>query len=439
MVKKIIKKIVPENLWVLGHHLWALGWAAIYGRPADKMIIIGITGTKGKTSVGNILWSVLQTAGLETGLISTAIFRFGEQEELNPYHVTMPKPRLLQGLLARMYRAGCRAVVLEVTSEGLKLWRHAGINFDIVIFTNLTPEHLPNHGHNFENYKLAKARLFEALHQGKRKNLGGELIHKAAIINFDDIHGHFYLGYPVDRQITYGLNPAADYAATKIENTPSGLSFQLGPEKYLLNILGRFNVYNALPAIACAEYLGLPRRAIRAGLARLATIPGRMEKIDLGQPFVVLVDYAHETRSTEVVLTAGRELAGPDHKVIILLGAVGGGRDTRHRPAMGELAAKKADYLVVSDVDPFEDDPVTIAEEIAAAAETAGLVRDQNLFVITDRRAGIHQALSLATPGDVVIIAGKGAEQTMLVGKDSILFDERVIVREELAKVFPRS
>ena len=438
-LKTKLRRLIPSQILVAYHWTKAFFWSLRYGFPSRKMLIIGITGTKGKTTSANFLWSVLQTAGWQCGLIGTANIRIGEKEELNRYHMTMPGPKVIQALFAQMVKAGCQVCVMEATSEGLKLWRHLGIYFDIGIFTNLTPEHLPSHENNFEKYKLAKARLFESLAKGQPKLVGNRLIHPAAIINFDDIHGHFYLGYPVTRKITYGLNPAADYSARDILNTDHGLSFNVGHEHYILNILGNFNVYNTLPAIACAEYLGIPRRDIRTGLARLSVIPGRMEKIEAGQDFTLLVDYAHEKQSITGILKTAKEIvSGTKGRIIILLGAEGGGRDPRKRPIMGELAAKMADYLIVSNVDPYEDDPAEIAEDIARAARENGMRPDDNLLVILDRRAGINKALGLAEKGDVVLITGKGAEQSIIIDGKSLPWDDRVVVREELAKILQK-
>ena len=194
-------------------------------------------------------------------------------------------------------------------------------------------------------------------------------------------------------------------------------------------------MYNALPAIAIGRLLGISDDCIKKGLNNLRLIPGRMEVIKEGQPFTLIVDYAHEKQSITGVLKTANAMKKPDAKTIILLGAEGGGRDKAKRPIMGELAGKMADYLVVSNVDPYEDDPTEIVEDIAVVAEKFGKVRNKDLFVIEDRRAGISKALSLAKAGDIVLITGKGAEQSMIIGGKSIPWDDRVIVKEELNKI----
>lgn len=434
--KKLLKKMAPK--WVLSaYHLALAHLAALrYGNPSEKLVIIGITGTKGKTTTANFVWAALMGAGFKTGLIGTANIRIGEREEMNHYHMTMPGPMVLQRYLAEMVKAGCTHAVFEVTSEGINQWRHKGINYDYAVFTNLTPEHLPSHGGSFEKYKEAKGKLFALLSKGKRKSLNGREVPKTMVINRDSPHADFFLSFPADKKVTYGLNPGAEYSGQDTFTTPAGVAFSVNGEHYVLRIIGEFNIMNALPAIAIAKLEGAEPEAIQRGFEDLMVIPGRMEKIDLGQPFTLFVDYAHEKESITAVLKTGRALAkNTGGKVIILLGAEGGGRDPAKRPIMGELSAKMADLAIVSNVDPYEDDPLPIAEDIAVAAEKAGMVRNRNLFVILDRREGIRHALASAKPGDVVLITGKGAEQSIVIGGKSSPWDDRDVVKEELAKI----
>jgi UDP-N-acetylmuramoyl-L-alanyl-D-glutamate--2,6-diaminopimelate ligase len=403
------------------------------------MVIIGITGTKGKTTTANFVWAALMGAGFKTGLIGTANIRIGEREEMNKYHMTMPGPMVLQRYLAEMAKAGCTHAVFEVTSEGINQWRHKGINYDYAVFTNLTPEHLPSHGGSFEKYKEAKGKFFAELAKGKRKNLNGRELPKTIIINRDSPHADYFLSFPADKKATYGLGQGADFTGQDTFTTPAGVAFSVNGEHYVLRIIGEFNIMNALPAIAIARQEGAEPEPIQHGFEELSVIPGRMEKIDLGQPFTLFVDYAHEKESITAVLKTGRTLAKKTGgKVIILLGAEGGGRDPAIRPIMGELSAKLADVAVVSNVDPYEDDPRPIAEDIALAAEKAGMVRERNLFVILDRREGIRFALEAARPGDVVLITGKGAEQSIVIGGKSSPWDDRLVVKEELAKILAK-
>lgn len=374
----------------------------MYGFPGHKMKVIGVTGTKGKTSTANFIWSVLQAGGHKTGIISTANVRIGNESVLNKYHMTMPGRFVIQRLMRKMLKVGCTHCVIETTSEGLNQYRHIGVSYDIGVFTNLTPEHLPSHGGSFDAYREAKGRMFRKL----------DMI----IANGDDPHAEYFLNFPARKKVVFHKT---DFDASK---------FHLG-------MLGDFNRWNALPAIIIGRELGIADSAIAKGLADLKVIPGRMELIEEGQPYTVIVDYAHEKISMTYVLETARQLRKPGAKIIVLLGAEGGGRDKSKRPIMGELSAKLADFVVVSNVDPYEDDPTPIAEDIAVVAEKNGKIRGKDLFVIEDRRAGIRKALELAKPNDIVLITGKGSEQSIIIGGHSSPWDDRTVVREELCNI----
>jgi len=435
-IKSKIKKLIPEKLISFYHFCLAASAAFYYSFPSKKMIVVGVTGTKGKTSAANFIWSVLNAAGFKVGLMGTANIRIGDIEMLNKYHMTMPGRFILQGLLKRMLKAGCKYCIVETTSEGIKQWRHYGIFYDIAVFTNLSPEHLEAHGGKFENYKKAKGEMFKKLTETKRKIINGQEIKKIIIANYDDLHKEYFLAFPADKKITFGTIEGADFQADKIRNTKDSLEFFVGAEPYEINILGKFNIYNALPAVAIGSVFGVSSEQIRKGLKSLKNIPGRMEKIDEGQDFTVFVDYAHEKEGMNAVLETVSEIAVEAmSKVIVLLGAEGGGRDKAKRPILGEIAAKKADFVVISNVDPYEDDPKEICEDIAVVAEKFGKIRNKNLFVIEDRREGIRKALSMANKNDIVLITGKGAEQSIIIGGKRFPWDDRVVVREELNKL----
>lgn len=418
--KLFLRKLIPEPILQAYHYFLAILASLIYGFPTRKLFVVGITGTKGKTSTANYIWSMLNAAGYKTGLLGTANIRIGDSEQMNPYHMTMPGPFVMQRLFSQMAKQGCTHLVMEVTSEGLKLWREIGINFDTAIFTNLTPEHLPSHGGSFERYKQTKSKLFK-----RTKNI--------FIVNSDDEHHEFYQNFPAKLKLTYGVN-SGQIKADEISENSAGVDFKVGDKNYHLSVLGRFNVYNSLPAIALGQAINIPVDKIQAGLNNLKVIPGRMEKIDQGQNFTVIVDYAHEKVSMNLALDAARGIAG-NNKVIVMLGAEGGGRDKSKRAVMGEVAAQKADYVITSNVDPYDDDPRPIVEDIAKASESNGKTREKDLFVIEDRRQGIAKALSLANQNDVVLITGKGAEQSMELGDQSIPWDDREVVKEELKKL----
>ncbi len=220
-----------------------------------------------------------------------------------------------------------------------------------------------------------------------------------------------------------------------IKETSEGVSFELDKEIFNIGIIGKINVYNALPAIIISRIFGISDSMIKKGLLELKTIPGRMEKIEEGQNFTVIVDYAHEKESMTNLLQTAINMKRADSKIIVLLGAEGGGRDKNKRPIMGELAGKMADYVVVSNVDPYDDDPKQILEDIAISVEKAGKERDKNLFIIEDRKDGIKKALSLARINDIVLITGKGAEQSMVIKGNRVPWDDRIIVKDELKNI----
>ncbi|HRY63551.1 MAG TPA: UDP-N-acetylmuramyl-tripeptide synthetase, partial [Patescibacteria group bacterium] len=397
-MKKLLKKLLPERIFLFYHYLLARLATIVSGSPGKKMIVIGITGTKGKTSTANFIWAVLEAGGHKTGIITTANIRIGEKEVMNKYHMTMPDPMVIQKAMAEMVKAGCEYCVVETTSEGMKQHRHVGAYYDWAIFTNLSPEHLPSHGGSFENYKKAKTKLFAGLMKYHKK-IKGKSIERVIIANRDSEHADYYLKFSADKKITYSLKVNSDFRAEQIRETVGGVKFTAGGREFELGVLGGFNVYNAMPAIIVGRLAGMSDENINKGLKELKLIPGRMEVIDEGQDFTVLVDYAHEKQSITYVLETGRAMRKPGARVIILLGAEGGGRDKAKRPIMGELSAKLADYVVVSNVDPYEDDPQEILEDIATVAEKFGKVRDKDLFVIEDRREGINKALTLAQAG----------------------------------------
>ena len=434
-MKKVLRSLAPERLLSLYHYFLALAAAARYGFPSRQIVVIGITGTKGKTSTANFIWSCLSAGGVHAGILTTANIRIGDRELLNAYHMTMPGPFTIQRLLRQMVDAGCTHCVIETTSEGLKQHRNVGIQYDIGVFTNLFPEHLPSHGGSFDAYKEMKGKMFSSLRAHPNKIIGRKQVEKVIIANAASEHAPYFLAFPADRKVTFAVDTKADYMAQEVRSSEAGVAFKVGGAEFRLGIPGAFNVSNALPAIIISRLANIDDASIARGLASLSIIPGRMERIEEGQNFTVFVDYAHEGESMRNVLETATAMRAPGGKIVVLLGAEGGGRDKAKRPIMGKLTGTMADYVVVSNVDPYDDDPQEILEDIADAAEKSGKKRDANLFVIEDRRAGIEKALSLARAGDIVLITGKGAEQSMVLGGRSIPWDDRTVVREKLHKM----
>ena len=376
----------------------------------------------------------MQSASVKTGLLSTAEIAIGDTVVPNTMHATMVGRGFIHRQLKNMVDAGCKVAIVETTSEGIKQHRDKGVEYDMLVFTNLTPEHLQSHGGSFKRYKQVKMSVFKKLHKQFRK----DGISKVIFANTDDEHGVDFLRHKADKNISFGIN-SGDIRAEEV-SLKDGIEFLLrteaGQERYHAPLVGRFNIYNALAAVLIAKEVGLTHSQIADGLASVSAVPGRMEVIDEGQNFQVFVDFAHEGVGIRNAFGAFQDIRKRGHKVIGVVGGVGGGRDHRNRFEIGKEVAKLADIVVVTTVDPYDDDPDAIIADVISATEEGELVISETLFSETDRREGIRKALSFARDGDVVIIAGKGAETTMMIsGGKSMPWDEREIVREEIRHI----
>ena len=433
-MKEKIRKLIPKS-WLLFYHKALAVLAAVgFGFPSRKLIVIGVTGTKGKTTTCNLIAKILEGAGNKVGMATTANFKIGKKEWVNDKKQTMLGRFSLQGLLWKMAGAECQYAIVEVTSEGIAQSRHWGINFDVVVFTNLTPEHIESHG-SFENYKQAKGKLFEYLTSQKNKIIAGQKIAKTIVANIDDEHADYFLKFPADKKITYSLNDTldngADLKAVNIVVTQSGVQFDINQVHFSSPLLGRFNIYNLLAGIAVAQALGSSFEEISDTIKKISGVPGRMEVINEGQNFTVIVDYAHEPVSAGEAYKTVQGFG--DKKIISVIGSQGGGRDQAKRPILGKLAAKYADCVIVTNEDPYDDDPQEIIDEVATGAAQVGKILQKDLFKILDRQEGIKKALSLAQADDVVLIMGKGSEPVMAVaGGQHIPWDDRQVTRELL-------
>jgi UDP-N-acetylmuramoyl-L-alanyl-D-glutamate--2,6-diaminopimelate ligase len=434
-LKKVVQPIIPKSLINFFHYTESIAAAQKYKKPSEQMIVIGIVGSKGKTTTANMLWSILSADGHKVGLIGTANIRYGNKEEMNPYHMTMPGAFVMQKILAKMASMKCKYVIMEVPSEGQTQYRHIGINFDVLVFTNVTKELMAAHDFSMETLHKHNKRVFKRLTHSRRKTIDLARTPKMIIANTDNKHAKDYLIFQADKKLTFGTKADADYKITDITDTQNGISFDINGTSYKVKILGKINAINAAGAIATASALGANKKAITSGLSKLPTIPGRMEVIEGKQPFTVVVDYAHEQASMTALMNSAKDMKPKGAKVITLLGAEGGGRDSAKRPEMGEICAKGSDIIILSNVDPYEDDPMDIIDDIKKGATKAGAKEGKSMFIVPDRREGIRKALELAKKDDLVLITGKGAEQSIVIGGKSSPWDDRKVVREELKKL----
>jgi len=392
----------------------------IYGFPSEKLIVIGITGTDGKTTTANLAAKILEATGKKVGLTTTINFKIGDKEWENLTKQGMQGRFKNQQLLRRMVKAGCRYAVIETTSEGIKQHRHVGINYDVAVFTNLTPEHIEAHG-SFEKYKQAKGKLF-------KKTAGSCKIgaRKYAIVNGDDKNSGYFLSFDCDRNIVYGIDghcpEGLPYLQAKdVKLTPQGTKFTLNyiipgqateTREIASNLVGRFNVYNMLAAIAIGLSQGLVLDRIQDVIPKIQSVPGRMDLVDAGQPFTIIVDYAHAPNALENVYQTVKPFLGG--KLWSVLGSQGGGRDKRKRPVLGELAGKYADYVVVTNEDPYDEDPQKIIDEVFAGVIKAGKKENDNAWRFLGRRDALKFVLENAAPNDIVVVTGKGAEKIIM-------------------------
>lgn len=419
------------------HRLAAMAAYWWYGRPARKLIVVGVTGTKGKSTTCRLVASALEAGGYKVGLLSTVEFQVGDKRWLNDKKMTMLGRGQIQQMLRDMVKAGCQYAVVETSSEGILQYRHYGLLYDIVIFTNLGTEHSERHG-GFENLKRDKGKMFAALSE-YRKYIGGRPIKKVSIVNTDDANAPYFLEFPAEEQWAYGLKRVATPAGVfRVDGdvtavNASGTDFMANQHNYHVPLVGEFNAYNALAAIAVASSQGVTPDQIEHGLGGVAVVAGRMEFIDEGQSFKAVVDYAHEPMSLTALFTTLRGLVKENGGVISIIGSDGGGRDIGKRAKMGEIAGRLTDVVVVTDVNCFDEDPRDIAEMLAKGAREAGKRDGQHLFIEIDRRLAIRKALALAGPGDVVVVTAKGTEPCMVVaGGKKIPWDDRTVMREEL-------
>lgn len=405
-----------------------------YGNSSKKMVVIGVTGTDGKTTSVNLIYDMLTRAGHKVGLISTLRYGIGDEIWSNKDKMTTNSPFKLQRMFKDMRKAGCKYVVMEVSSHSVVQSRIWGINFDVGVFTNLTADHIDYHG-SHEAYMSAKGQFIESIFPMRRKLIDGKKIPKVLVLNADDKYFDYFDSFDADQKITYGVSNG-QLKAYGIDLKANGATFKMkvpnGELDVSTNLLGDYNVLNVLASLGVGIGLNMDPYKLAETFKEVLPVPGRLEPVDMGQDFSVVVDYAHTEFSLERICKLFKQLTAG--KLIVVFGATGGGRDKGKRPRMGQVADHYADVVVVTNDDPYHESQEGIIEDISK-----GIKREEGetFAKIVDRKTAVEYALSLAVTGDTVLIAGKGGEEVIVIGDEKIPYDDRVVVRNYLAdKVF---
>jgi len=413
----------------------ALTWiaGAYHDWPGRKLTVIGVTGTDGKTTTTNLLYQIMISAGFKAGMISTVNAVIGKDVLDTGFHVTTPDAHDVQRYLANMVDAGLTHVVLETTSHGWSQHRVDGCEFDVGVVTNITHEHMNEHG-NYENYRAAKARLFSSLEITSSKPQGNP---RLAVINRDDEKSFGFLNDFIKvNKIHYGLGEGADVRGVDVRYSSSGIEFKIASRGYQVDVasklVGAYNVSNCLAAFtASVQGLGIEPEIAAKGIGSLDGIPGRMQYIELGQDFTAIVDFAHTPNALKVALEAARTMS--KGRVICVFGSAGL-RDKEKRRMMAETSAELADLTILTAEDPRTESLNGILEEMAAGARSRGGIEGKTFWRIPDRGEAIRFGLELARPGDIVLSCGKGHEQSMCFGEREHLWDDRTAMRAALSE-----
>jgi UDP-N-acetylmuramoyl-L-alanyl-D-glutamate--2,6-diaminopimelate ligase len=423
-VLRLIKKLIPKKLFAslqpTYHRMWAWGSAVWYGYPSRKIKVVAITGTKGKSSTTEIVNALLEAGGKKTAMAGTIRFKVGDKVWPNKYKMSVPGRGFIQKFLKQAVDAGCEYAVLEMTSEAAKQYRHKYINYDALIFLNISPEHIESHG-GFENYLKAKLSIAHALEDSKKEN-------KTIIANADDKESEKFLNIDVSNKLKFWLKNAEPYTLDHF-----GSTFTYKNKIFRTHLQGTFNISNILAAITYVQTQGVTLEQIQIGLDKLKEIAGRVQKVTLPaenplskkQNFEVVVDYAHTADSLQKLYSVFK-----DSRKIGVLGNTGGGRDTWKRPEMAKVANAECSHIILTNEDPYDEDPMKIINDMVPSITTTPYE------IIMDRRAAINKAISLAKPGDTVLISGKGTDPYIMEanGKKTPWSDYKV-AQEELEKV----
>jgi UDP-N-acetylmuramoyl-L-alanyl-D-glutamate--2,6-diaminopimelate ligase len=416
-----VKKILPDQVFKLIQPIyhWCLAFAGnlIYRNPSKDLVVIGVTGTKGKSSTTEILTHLLRSSGHKVASLSTIQFSIDGKEEKNLYKMTMPGRFFVQKFLREAVEAGCKYAVVEMTSEGAKQYRHRFIEIDALIFTNLTPEHIESHG-SFENYKNAKLSIARAVEQSKKPN-------RYLVVNGDDEHGADFLNFAVENKLIYSLKDLTLHSLQK-----DSISIVYEDTTIRVALVGLFNVYNVLAAMTMAKALGVTVPQMQTALRDLPTLRGRVERFQTkpgaSRSITAVVDYAHTPDS----LTKLYE-AFPDKPKVCVLGNTGGGRDTWKRPEMGAIAEKYCEAIILTNEDPYDESPEKIVSEMKA-----GMSEQAPVKIIMDRRQAIQEALAIAPNESYVLVSGKGTDPYIMGPEGSRLpWSDAETVQELVAEI----
>ncbi len=408
----ILKKIIPEYfvdaLRPFYHRAISLIMAASYGFPARKLTVIGVTGTKGKSTVAEMLFTIFSESGHKTALASTIRFAIGDMSEPNLFKMTLQGRGFIYSFMNKALRAGCTHIIVEITSESVLQFRHWFLEMDGLIVTNIQREHIERHG-SFENYVASKREIVKALEKSPKKN-------RILVSNEDIKETQDFLSAKVDNSVGFSKKEI-----TNVFSNEESVSFVYNKTNLTIPIAGKFNAMNALSAIKLSEKLGIKTEAILSALNKLPVILGRVEHINAGQDFVVIVDYAHTPDSLKAIYSAFTQ-----QRKICVLGNTGGGRDVWKRPEMGKIADENCDEIILTNEDPYDEDPQSIIDDMLK-----GMNREP--VIILDRRNAIKKALTLANTGDVVLITGKGTDPFIMEadGKKTP-WSDALVAREEL-------
>lgn len=411
-MKKFIKSLIPPKVLGLYHYTLAMTGAVLYSFPSKKLFVIGVTGTKGKSSTSEIISHILAGAGLTVATASTIRFAIGEISEPNLFKMTMPGRFFLQQFLRKAVTKGATHAVIEMTSEGAKQFRHKGIELDALVFTNLAPEHLESHG-SLEAYAAAKLSLARHLEDSTKRP-------RYMVANAEDKYGREFLKTKVEHVLPFALTDAEPY---NTDDKSVRFVWKQG-ELFTVPLPGLFNLKNVLAALALTDAMGLPLKAIHHSLEHMGTIPGRAERVGRSQPYTVVVDYAHTPDSLRALFETYKS-----RRIIAVMGSTGGGRDQWKRVEMGKIADQYCDVVILSNEDPYDEDPQKIVDDIAK-----GFAKKPH--IILDRRNAIREAMREAKDGDVVLITGKGTDPYIMGSKgEKQEWSDKKVAEEELKKL----